>query len=134
MSQQPHLGQHPVHLGRGGTVVPLPEFTGTPQWYMDYEDAGRADGTDGRLVSLHDFDASWDSWEVHPNGEELVVCVSGAATFVQEVDGQPVRVLLTAGQWLRNPAGVWHTADLEPGAAATCLFVTSGLGTAHRPR
>ena len=49
-------------------------------------------------------------------------------------DGQPVRVPLATGQWLRNPAGVWHTADLAPGTVATCLFVTSGLGTIYRSR
>lgn len=134
MPDQPHLKQFPVHLGKGGTVVPLPHYTGVPEWYMDYEDATRADGPDGRLVTVHDFDRSCDSWEVHPHGEELVVCLSGAATFVQEVDGQPVRVPLATGQWLRNPAGVWHTADLAPGTVATCLFVTSGLGTIYRSR
>src|SRR4051812_46302003 len=37
------------------------------------------------LVSAFTFDADWPSWEMHPNGDEIVCLVSGAATFVLQI-------------------------------------------------
>ena len=128
------LEQHPVHLGPGGVVRGLPEFTGGGEWYAAYEDETRGDGADGRLVSMFTFDSSWTSWEMHPSGHELVVCVSGTIHLVQEIDGGERRTTLSAGEWSVNAPGVWHTADIDPGTTATCLFVTAGLGTAGRDR
>ena len=134
MSDHPLLREFPVHLGLGGVARPLPRFTGSGEWYGAYEAAHQSDGPDGRLVSWHEFTESWDSWEMHPGGEELVVCVSGRATFVQELDGEPHGVVLEAGQWMANPAGVWHTADVAAGESVACVFITSGLGTQGRSR
>ena len=113
-------------------AVAQPEFTGMA-WYADYVARAAADGAEGRLVSLYRFDVSWDSWEMHPAGDELVVCVSGAITLHQEApDGALSEVVLGPGDYAINPPGVWHTADVA--SAATVLFVTAGLGTQHRPR
>jgi uncharacterized cupin superfamily protein len=102
-------------------------------WYGDYMARHGGDGAEGRLVSLHTFAASWDSWEMHPAGSEVVFCVSGAITLLQQAhDGGEARVELTAGQYAVNPTGVWHTADVA--AAATCLFITAGAGTETRGR
>lgn len=133
-SVPPALATHPVHLGPDGRVLGLPSFDGSGAWYGAYEERFADDGADARLVSWHTFTESWDGWEMHPRGAELVVVVRGAVTFVQEFDGSTVSQCLTEGQWLVNEPGVWHTADLEAGDAATCLFITSGLGTQHRPR
>jgi len=65
-------------------------------------------------------------------GAELVVCTAGSMTLHQEIDGQVRSVTLRAGEAVINPPGVWHTADVE--APCTCLFVTAGVGTEHRPR
>ncbi len=126
------LGTHPVHLGLGSRVIPLPTFTGTPEWYQQYGAAHAADGTEGRLVTVHTFHAPWDSWEVHPHGEELVLCVSGSVVLHQEMDGEEHTVELGAGEAVVNPKGVWHTADVT--APCTCLFITAGVGTENRPR
>jgi hypothetical protein len=41
------------------------------------------------LVAVHTFDADWRVWEMHPNGDEVVCLLSGAATFVlEERDGR----------------------------------------------
>lgn len=128
----PSLFDTPVHLGLGARAIVQPEFTGM-DWYAAYGERAAADGAEGRLVSLYRFDASWDSWEMHPAGDELVVCVAGAVTLVQEhPDGSRSEVTLGAGDYAINAPGVWHTADVE--GEATMLFVTSGLGTRHRPR
>ena len=125
-----------VHLGLGATTVPLPRHTGDMSWYEEYGRRHGADGHEGRLVSLYTFSESWDSWEVHPRGTELVLCVGGTITLVQETpDGATSAVTLSSGQGVVNEVGVWHTADVPDAAdPPTVLFITSGEGTEHRPR
>ena len=126
------LAVHPVHLGRGGKAVAEPAFDGMA-WYADYEARHAADGLEGRLVSLHSFSESWSSWEMHPAGDEVVVCMPGTITLIQEsADGAPARIVLGPGDYAINPPGVWHTADVS--GEATALFITAGSGTTHRPR
>lgn len=125
------LSRHPIHLGLGATAVSEPEFTGL-EWYADYVSRHASDGLEGRLVSMHSFDTPWDSWEVHPNGHEVVLCTEGEITLIQEVGGDEVRTTLRVGEYAINPPGVWHTADAA--GPATAVFITAGMGTEHRPR
>ncbi len=127
-----HLHDRPVHLGLGATAVPQPEFTGAMEWYEAYGGRHGDDGNEGRLVSWHTFTEPWDTWEVHPNGAEVVCCVDGTLTLHQEVDGAVTTVQLTPGEYVVNPPGVWHTADVD--APATAVFITAGAGTQIRPR
>jgi mannose-6-phosphate isomerase-like protein (cupin superfamily) len=126
------LADVPVHLGLGSRVLPQARFTGEPAWYQSYAERNAADGPDGRLVTMHTFTESWDSWEVHPLGEELVLCIEGAITLHQEIDGAVRLATIDSGEAIINPPGVWHTADVT--GSATVLFVTAGLGTENRPR
>jgi mannose-6-phosphate isomerase-like protein (cupin superfamily) len=126
------LSKFPAHLGLGATVERLNEFDGTPAWYERYGAAHSADGVEGRLVSMHTFDAPWDTWEMHPKGHELVLCVQGQITLHQEIDGADRAVTLQPGEAVINPPGVWHTADVE--SSATAVFVTAGMGTEVRGR
>ena len=75
------LTQYPVHLGLGASAVSQPEFAGM-DWYEAYGARHSADGSEGRLVSMFTFDSSWDSWEVHPQGSEVVLCTAGAMTLI----------------------------------------------------
>jgi mannose-6-phosphate isomerase-like protein (cupin superfamily) len=125
------LSRNPIHLGRGATAVTQPEFTGI-EWYQGYMQRHASDGTEGRLVAMHTFDAPWPSWEVHPNGHEIVLCTAGELTLVQEIDGKHVRITLRPGEYAINPPGVWHTADVK--GRATAVFITAGAGTQNRPR
>ncbi|HEX7858587.1 MAG TPA: cupin domain-containing protein [Sphingobium sp.] len=126
------LTENPVHLGLGATAEPQPLLIGM-DWYADYAARHASDGAEGRLVSCHDFSESWTSWEMHPAGDELVVCTAGAITLIQErADGTHAMVTLGPGDYVINPSGTWHTADVE--GQATALFITAGLGTQHRPR
>lgn len=126
------LSRFPVHLGLGATVKRQPEFTGGMQWYDGYGRRHGGDGVEGRLVTIHRFDTPLDSWEVHPKGDELVVCLAGTITLHQEIDGRVQTATLQRHQAIVNPPGVWHTADVS--GPATALFITAGLGTEHRPR
>jgi mannose-6-phosphate isomerase-like protein (cupin superfamily) len=127
------INVHPIHLGRNATAEVEPEYTGDPQWYEEYGSRRAEDGFEGRLVGMYRFTADWDSWEVHPHGSEVVLCVAGSMTLHQEkADGSRATVTLTAGQYAINEPGTWHTADVED--EATAVFITAGMGTEHRPR
>ena len=126
------LAERPIHLGLGAVATPQPPFTGM-EWYADYALRTASDGEEGRLVSLYSFTQDWDSWEMHPAGDEVVVCVAGAMVVWQELaDGTARQVTLNAGDYAINPPGAWHTADIA--SHATALFITAGIGTQHRPR
>jgi quercetin dioxygenase-like cupin family protein len=127
------LERFPLHLGPGATALPQPEFTGAMDWYEAYGARHDSDGAEGRLVSAFRFTESWNSWEMHPAGAEVVYCLAGAMTLHQEFpDGRLETVTLSTGEYAINPPGVWHTADIVGEAEA--LFITAGLGTQHRPR
>lgn len=92
------------------------------------------DGFQGHaLIACHHFTGDWDSWEIHPAGDELVVLVSGSASFVLWKDGAEESVSLSAaGAFMVVPRGTWHTARLsEP---TSILFITPGEGTQHAAR
>ena len=125
------LSENWIHLGLGAKAHVLTPFTGM-DWYGEYGEKHGADGNEGRLVSMHTFTAPWDSWEMHPMGHEVVVCIDGEITLVQEIDGANKLVTLGAGEYAINPPGVWHTAEIAK--SATAIFITAGEGTEHRPR
>ncbi|MEJ0100850.1 MAG: cupin [Pseudomonadota bacterium] len=85
------------------------------------------------LVTTGDYDADWKSWEMHPNGDEIVCLLSGAATMVIEAaDGSHGQLQLEqAGSFAFIPRGSWHTAKIA--TASRFLFITAGEGTQGRP-
>ncbi len=132
MSAAKSLYDHPIHLGIGARAVSEPKFTG-PEWYEEYGERHADDLEEGRLVSLFRFEESWTSWEMHPQGEEVVAVVAGHMILHQELpDGSRKSHELGPGDYAINPRGVWHTADAEEPVVA--LFITPGKGTTNRPR
>lgn len=84
-----------------------------------------------RLISYHTFEQDWNSWEMHPAGEEFVCLLSGQIDFVLEQDGgEEVVSLNTPGQYILVPRGVWHTAKVH--TPSSMLFITPGEGTQQR--
>lgn len=127
------LTTHPIHLGLGATAEVEPLHDGGMDWYIGYGERHNDDGLEGRLVSMHSFGESWDMWEMHPKGSEVVLCTAGSITLLQETtEGSVTQVTLGPGQYAINEPGVWHTADVD--GEATALFITAGTGTEHRPR
>lgn len=127
------LPTNPIHLGLGATAVVEPAMTGDLSWYEGYGERHGTDGKEGRLVSMHTFKSSWDMWEMHPVGHEVVVCTRGSMTLHQEApDGVVTCTTLHEGDYAINDPGIWHTVDIE--GEATALFITAGEGTQHRPR
>lgn len=119
-----------LHLGRGPDVTRLD--VDETFWQTIDE---RTELHTGRLVLADDTTEDWDSWEMHPAGDELIVVTSGSVVVhVEHPDrpdlDSPIRV--DAPNMVLMPAGTWHTVDvIEP---ARILTVTWGDGTQHRPR
>jgi hypothetical protein len=130
----PGLSRDYIHLGLGATAEVEPPFDG-PEWYEAYSARREADGAEGRLVMQYGWSGNWTSWEMHLAGAEVVLCIAGATTIIQEhPDGRIDRVELRPGGYAINPPGVWHTADSAEDVETTCVFITPGQGTTHRPR
>jgi mannose-6-phosphate isomerase-like protein (cupin superfamily) len=85
-----------------------------------------------RLVAIFAYDADWSSWEVHPDGDEIVLLLSGAVDLVLDLPSGQRTVELRDRSAAVVPRGVWHTANVL--AAGEALHITRGAGTAHRPR
>lgn len=126
------LSQTFVHLGLGVRAVPVPDFEWTPAFLDRYSQRFASDGDEGRLVCVVAQAATWDTWERHPAGEELVVLLGGRVDLIQDLDGEDRVVELHPGEAVVNPRNVWHTATVHE--AGDALFVTPGRGTEHRPR
>lgn len=63
----------------------------------------RFDNFKGRvLVSCFSFDADWETWEMHPAGDEIVCLLSGRASFEFEGRGH-VGELMKPHHALRHP-------------------------------
>jgi mannose-6-phosphate isomerase-like protein (cupin superfamily) len=125
------LSQTFVHLGLGTRAVPIADFEWSAAFMDSYAASTAADGDEGRLVCIVEQDATWDTWERHPAGEEVVVLLSGRLDVVQDLDAGEKVVPLHPGEAMINPPNVWHTARVhDPGRA---LFITPGRGTEHRP-
>lgn len=126
------LSDHPIHLGVAADAHEEPLFSGEMQWYMEYAQRRAKDGDKGRLIALHEFSESWSSWEMHPAGHEIVICISGSLTLVQEHGNEARKTALGPDEYAMIAPGVWHTVDVNE--ATKVIFVTAGAGTQHRPR
>ncbi len=70
--------------------------------------------------------------EMHPDGDEILVLLSGAATLRLELDGDATHVDLVAGDAFVVPQGVWHQiTTVTPGQL---LHITPGPGGEARVR
>lgn len=116
-----------VHLAEGPDVSVIPVTDDF--WATIHE---RTELHTGRLVMATTVDADWNIWEMHPDGDELIVVTEGRVRLHLD-DGHAVsQVTVDAPQFVVMPAGTWHTADsLGP---ARLLIVTWGEGTEHRAR
>ncbi len=126
------LTNTPVHFAAGGGATTIGDFTFDPAGFGAYISALTTGEDPGRLVFVEHSAEPWGMWECHPAGDEMVIVISGVAEFIQEVDGAVVRTRATAGQAILNPAGVWHTADVEEPSDA--IYLTPCPGTNHRSR
>ena len=126
------LSTTPVHFAAGGGATTIGDFTFDPPGFEAYISVRTTAEDPGRLVFVEHSAESWGMWECHPAGDEMVIVISGVAQFMQEIDGAMLRTRATAGQAILNPAGVWHTADVEEPFDA--IYLPPCPGTNHRQR
>lgn len=85
------------------------------------------------LVTTLSFEKNWDQWEVHPNGDEIVVLLHGSVDFIVETpEGEQTVQVRAPGDYAFVPQASWHTANVL--APSTMLFITAGEGTMGKPR
>jgi len=111
-------------LAPNGSVTPKAV---SPNFYQELYT--EFDGFGGHvLISQHSFDADWETWEVHPNGDEIVYLISGDTDFALSIDGKRSTVRVDKpGTYIVVPRGAWHKAS--PHKPTTMLFITTGEGT-----
>lgn len=121
------LSTHYVFLDASGAAATVPG--GVAFWSQpdaELEKYGR-----GWLVSEYAFAADWPQWEMHPEADEIVRLMSGAAELHLEQPDGPRIATLRAGDAYVIPKGAWHTVKvIQP---CRMLHITLGAGTQHRP-
>lgn len=83
------------------------------------------------MVSCFEFQEDWKSWEIHPNGEEVIVLLSGSVQLILEAkEGNESIHLSEQGAFAIIPKNTWHTAKTN--TPSRLLFVTPGEGTQNK--
>jgi len=83
------------------------------------------------LVTTFAYDQDWPNWEMHPNGDEIVMLLEGKTTMVLEIGGaEKIVELNESSSYVVVPRGTWHTSRAR--GACRMLFITPGEGTQHR--
>lgn len=116
-----------LHLRPGTGISALP---GGERFWSTLADRTHLHG--GRIVTFAEATATWDHWERHPAGGELVVLLGGDADLIVETSDGEVVVPLVGRAGVIVPPGAWHR--LEVRRSGTMVAVTAGEGTEHRPR
>ncbi|NJN58068.1 MAG: hypothetical protein HC879_11530 [Leptolyngbyaceae cyanobacterium SL_5_9] len=116
-----------VVLEEKGDAIPIEV---SDRFYQDLEQRF-GDFKGKRLISHYTFEQDWDSWEMHPAGDEFVCLLSGQVDFVLKQNGTENTVHLnTPGTYVLIPRGIWHTAKVH--TPSSVLFITPGEGTQCR--
>ncbi len=115
-----------VHLATNGLVQQLPG--GEKFWSMPQAELDRFEQE--WLITEFECSSDWSNWEMHPEGDEFVYLLSGAAVMLLEQSTGLREIPLNGRAAVLVPQGVWHTAKVS--MPSRMLFVTRGRGTQHR--
>ena len=86
----------------------------------------------GRLVSTFESAADWPVWEMHPQGDEMIIQIEGELVLILDRADCEERIHLRAGDFAVVPQGMWHTAEVP--SAGRAIYITPGEGTQNRER
>jgi len=112
--------------GSSGAVTPKPVSDNF------YGELGRDfDASNGALlIAEHSFAETWPTWEIHPEGDELVYLIEGDTDFVLWAeDHESIVRVNVPGSYIIVPRDTWHTA--RPHKPCKMLFLTHGAGTVN---
>ncbi|MEM9608080.1 MAG: cupin domain-containing protein [Actinomycetota bacterium] len=127
------LAMTPIHLGHGGTASLIEGFAWDAAALAEYQKITEGDGPDGRLVMIfvHSPSTPMPTWERHPAGDEVIVCLSGRLRIWQQRADRHRCVELGPGDALLHPPAMWHRFEsLQRGRV---LAITAGRGSEHKP-
>ncbi len=116
-----------VHLGTDVTVTTVEV---TPEFWASIDE--RSELHTGRLITSFEMSSDWDSWEMHPVGDEVILVTAGEVRFHLDDGRHVTHVDVAAPHYVVVPAGTWHTADAL--GIARLVVITWGEGTQHRAR
>lgn len=119
------------------TIAPIDLFARAlyfrPDGKVSEGERRMAGGSDGwHLGVFHvesDADLHADHWEMHPDSEEAVCCLSGSLRLYlrPERDGEPeTTVHLTAGTATIVPRGRWHRLTLDEPSDIMSIGIRAG--------
>jgi mannose-6-phosphate isomerase-like protein (cupin superfamily) len=83
------------------------------------------------LITEFNFEEDWKSWEMHPNGEEIVYLLTGSMDLILEKDGNQQIIELRGKGSVIIPRHTWHTAKVF--SPSNMLVITLGKDTQIRP-
>lgn len=118
-----------LHLATGPEVRTIPV---TDDFWPTIEQ--RTDLRTGRLMTGVPVTSAWDTWEMHPAGDEIIAVTAGSVRFHLDDGEHTSEVTVSAPDYIVVPAGTWHTADDPLDRPARLLVITWGEGTTTRPR
>lgn len=82
------------------------------------------------LITEFNFEADWETWEMHPHAEEIVYLLSGEMDLLLEKDSFSQTIELRSNGLVIIPPNTWHTAKiLKP---SKMLVITLGKDTQIR--
>ena len=97
-------------------------------WSLPEDEMGKIG--ENWLITEFESTEDWKTWEMHPNGEEIVYLLSGAADLILEKDGIQQTCELRGKGLIIIERGTWHTAKIfEP---SNLLVITCGKETQIR--
>ena len=83
------------------------------------------------LITEFEFNEDWTTWEMHPNGEEIVYLLSGSMDLILDKDGQQQTIELRKKGLVIIERETWHTAKVfEP---SKMFVITFGKDTQVKP-
>ena len=121
-----NLSENYLSLGAAGIIQTLEG--GDKFWNRSNDDLEKL-GENWLITEFH-FEEDWKSWEMHPNGEEIVYLLSGSMDLILEKDEVRQTLELRSKGLVVVPRGTWHTAKVfEP---SDVLVITLGKETQIR--
>ncbi len=123
-----NLRDHCVYLARDGALL---GYAKTPEFFMAC--GASSELADGRTLALFHAggpqDVHYPIWEMHPDGDELLVALSGSLSVELRDAGDTAPTPLPAQAAFIVPAGVWHRLIVhEP---MLLIAITPRHGTRH---
>lgn len=123
-------------LEDGGGIIPFPDTSSFWSQLMSgsYTDESlhAVAAAGGWLLTANDLIEDMRHWEMHPDGNEVLVVLDGAMDVVVEEPAGDRTFTVGRGEACVVPQGAWHRQVVRE--RGRILAITFGRGTQHRPR